>query len=97
MAQSNSKKQSYTVMGVTFKVDEAGLAAASDDFRLLDDLTNRDPMAQFRAVATLLRAALGSDYERVLDELQGEEPRLSATKTIEFFQGMAGAVGALKN
>lgn len=96
MAQAN-KKQNYTVMGVTFKVDDAGLAAAADDFRLLADLTSHDPMAQFGAVASLLRAALGNDYDRVLDELQGEEPRLSAAKTIEFFQGMAGAVGALKN
>lgn len=96
MAQAN-KKQGYTVMGVTFKIDEGGLAAASDDFRLLDDLSNRDPMAQFRAVVTLLKAALGEDYDRVLDELQGEEPHLSATKMIEFFQEMANAVNALKN
>lgn len=96
MAQAN-KKQSYTVMGITFKVDDEGLAGAADDFRILDDLTNRDPMAQFRAVVSLLKAALGDEYERVLDELQGEEPRLSASKTIEFFQGMASAVAALKN
>lgn len=97
MAQPKGKKQSYTVMGVTFRVDEVGLESMSDDFRLLDDLTSRDGMAQFRGVATVLRAALGDDYDRVLDELQGDEPTLSAMRVIQFFQEMSAAVGALKN
>lgn len=97
MAQPKGKRQSYTVMGVTFAIDEAGLESVSDDFRLLDDLTSKDAMAQFRGVASVLKAALGDDYDRVLDELQGEDKTLPTKRVIQFFTEMSAAVAALKN
>lgn len=97
MAQPKGKRQSYTVMGVTFALDEARLEAVSDDFRLLDDLTSRDGMEQFRGVATVLKAALGDDYDRVLDELQGDDQTLPVKRVIQFFTEMSVAVAALKN
>lgn len=98
MTAPKGKRTAVTACGVTVHVDAAKLAERLDnDARLALDLASTDPAHQTRAMGTLVGLICGDEYDRAMDELQGDAEYLDAKRLAQFVTEACQQVEALKN
>lgn len=91
--KSTSKKRTVTILGIECHIETDVI----NDYRVLSAMAADDPMVKLNGFDRMLRGMLGDDYNRVLDELQGDDAYLSSERIGEFSEALYKEINEAKN